>query len=75
MDKRVNERGNETAIMSDLRPRVAIAIRLSLLWLLVPFLSSSFVVVVLVVVVWSGVMNRCLRSVVEEAMGEDDEMR
>jgi hypothetical protein len=65
MDKTVIERGNEVAIMSDLRPRLAIAVLLSLLWLIVdPFLSF---VVVVVVVCPSGVMIRCLRSVVEEA--------
>jgi hypothetical protein len=55
--------------MSDLRPRLAIAVLLSLLWLIVdPFLSF----VVVVVVCPSGVMIRCLRSVVveEAAIGE-----
>jgi hypothetical protein len=66
MDKTVIERGNEVAIMSDLRPRLAIAVLLSLLWLIVdPFLL--FVVVVVVVVCPSGVMIRCLRFVVEVA--------
>jgi hypothetical protein len=52
--------------MSDLRPRLAIAVLLSLLWLIVdPFLL--FVVVVVVVVCPSGVMIRCLRFVVEVA--------